>query len=250
MAAVEAAERAATLRQRAEREAGGARFRVATAAHEVDAARAVLARGSRDAAPDAALELTAPVDGVVLRRHFESARPVQAGDPLLEVGDPAAMEVEVDVLSADAVRLREAMRVELVRWGEDRPLLGQVRRIEPGGFTKVSALGVEEQRVWVILELDSPRAEWARLGEAYRVNARFLLREAGDVLRAPASAVFRHEDGEAVFRIDGGRARLTPVRIGISGSGWVEIREGASAGERLVVHPDRELADGARVAAR
>jgi HlyD family secretion protein len=250
MAAVEGAERAATLRQRAEREAGGARFRVATAAHEVDAARAVLARGSRDAAPDAALELTAPVDGVVLRRHFESARPVQAGDPLLEVGDPAAMEVEVDVLSADAVRLREAMRVELVRWGEDRPLLGQVRRIEPGGFTKVSALGVEEQRVWVILELDSPRAEWARLGEAYRVNARFLLREAGDVLRAPASAVFRHEDGEAVFRIDGGRARLTPVRIGISGSGWVEIREGASAGERLVVHPDRELADGARVAAR
>jgi HlyD family secretion protein len=250
MAAVETAERADTARQRAERDAEGARFGLATAAHEIDAARAVLAHGSRDAAGEAALELTAPVAGVVLRRHFESARPVQAGDALLEVGNPAAMEIEVDVLSADAVRLREGMRVELVRWGEERPLLGQVRRIEPGGFTKVSALGVEEQRVWVIVDLDSPRAEWERLGEAYRVNARFLLREAGDVLRAPASAVFRHGDGEAVFRIEDGRARLTPVRTGISGGGAVEIREGLTAGARLVVHPDREMADGARVQAR
>ncbi len=250
MAAVEAAERAETAALRAGREAESARFRLATAGAEVEAAQAVLARGSRDASREAALELVSPVDGVVLRRHFESARPVQAGDPIVEVGDPAALEIEVDVLSADAVRLREGMRVELVRWGEDRPLLGHVARIEPGGFTKVSALGVEEQRVWVIVALDSPRAEWARLGEAYRVNARFVLREAENVARVPSSAVFRYDDGEAVFRIEGGRARLAPVRTGVSGGGWVEVREGLDPGERVVVHPDRELEDEARVEPR
>jgi len=250
MATRENAERADTARLRAEREADGARFRLATAAHEVDAARAVLAHGSRDEAQEAALELTAPAGGVVLRRHFESARPVQPGDALLEIGDPAAMEVEVDVLSSDAVRLREGMRVELVRWGEHHALAGHVRRIEPGAFTKVSALGVEEQRVWVIVDLDSPRAQWARLGEAYRVNARFIVREADAVLRVPVSAVFRHRDGEAVFRLDGGRARLTPVSTGLAGEGWVEIRDGLAADEHVIVHPDRELDDGARVRSR
>jgi len=148
------------------------------------------------------------------------------------------------------VRLREGMRVELLRWGEPRPLQGRVRRIEPGGFTKFSALGVEEQRVWVLVEITSPREEWPRLGEAYRVNARFVLREATDVLRAPASAVFRQANGEAVFRIDGGRARLTPVRTGLQGSGLVEILEGLQANDRLIVHPNRELEDRARVSAR
>src|SRR5690606_32535126 len=134
--AIEDAERAETTRLRAEREAASARFREATAAHEYEAAQAVLTRGSGDRSGEAALELTAPVDGVVLRRSFDSARPVQVGDPLLEIGDPAGLEVEVDVLSADAVRLREGMEVELFRWGGEHPLLGRVRRVEPGGFTK------------------------------------------------------------------------------------------------------------------
>lgn len=247
LVATEAAERAETAYLRAERETASAHFREATAMHEVQAAQAILARDSGEQPYEAALELRAPVAGIVLRRHYESARPVQIGEPLIEIGDPATMEVEVDVLSADAVRLREGMLVELLRWGESRRLLGRVRRVEPGGFTKFSALGVEEQRVWVLVEITSPREEWPRLGEAYRVNARFVLREAADVLRAPASAIFRHAAGEALFRIDGSRARLTPVRTGLQGGGLVEILDGLQANDRLIVHPDRELRDGARV---
>jgi len=244
------AEGAATASLRADRAAASAKFREATARHEVTAAEVVLARGSRDKAGDAALELAAPVSGVVLRQHYESARPVQSGEPLLEIGDPAGLEIEVDVLSADAVRLREGMRVELMRWGKAKPLAGRVRRIEPGGFTKFSALGVEEQRVWVIVEITSPRDEWINLGEAYRVNARFVLNEAADTLRVPASAVFQSDGGDAVFRIDGSRARLAPVRAGLRGGGWVEVLDGLEAGDRVVVHPDRELADGQRVRSR
>ncbi|MBM5812302.1 MAG: HlyD family efflux transporter periplasmic adaptor subunit [Gammaproteobacteria bacterium] len=250
LVAAEAAERMGTEAERAAREAASARFREATAQHAVAAAAAVLERGSGDPTVRAALELTAPVAGVVLRRHFESARPVQAGEPLIEIGDPAGLEVEVDVLSADAVRLREGMRVELLRWGEAQPLAGRVRRIEPGGFTKFSALGVEEQRVWVLVEVTSPRAEWSALGEAYRVNARFVLREKQSVLRAPASAAFRNDGGMAVLRIDGRRARLVPVHSGLQGNGWIEIEAGLQEGDRLVLHPDRELEDGARVALR
>lgn len=250
LVAAEAAERAATEDVRAAREAASARFREATARHEVAAAAAVLERGAGDATQRAALELTAPVAGVVLRRHFESARPVQAGEALIEIGDPGGLEVEVDVLSADAVRLREGMRVELLRWGEVRPLAGRVRRIEPGGFTKFSALGVEEQRVWVLVEITSPREEWPALGEAYRVNARFVLREKRETLRAPASATFRSDGGMAVFRIDGGRARLVPVHTGLQGDGWIEVEDGLREGDRLVLHPDRELEDGARLQVR
>jgi HlyD family secretion protein len=250
LVASESAERAIAVSLRADREAASAKFQEATARHEVTAAEVVLARGSRDQPGTAALELAAPVSGVVLRRHFESARPVQAGEALIEIGDPAGMEVEVDVLSADAVRLREGMAVELLRWGGTPPLAGRVRRVEPGGFTKFSALGVEEQRVWVIVEIASPREEWTSLGESYRVNARFILREAADALRVPASAVFRHAGGPAVFRIDGSRARLTPVRTGIEGEGWAQVEEGLVAGDRVVLHPDRELEDGGRVRIR
>jgi HlyD family secretion protein len=160
------------------------------------------------------------------------------------------MEVEVDVLSADAVRLREGMAVELLRWGGTPPLAGRVRRVEPGGFTKFSALGVEEQRVWVIVEIASPREEWAGLGESYRVNARFILREAADVLRVPSSAVFRDDGNPAVFRIDGSRARLTQIQTGFEGEGWIQVAGGLDEGDRVVLHPDRELGNGGRVRVR
>jgi len=152
--------------------------------------------------------------------------------------------------SPDAVRLRPGMQVELQRWGEEYPLLGEVQRVEPAGFTKFSALGVEEQRVWVIVDITSPREEWASLGDAYRVYARFVLRETPDALRVPASALFRHGDGHAVFRIDGSRARLTPVRIGLRGDGMVEILEGLAEADRVILHPDREIEDGTRVRSR
>lgn len=249
LVAAEAAERAQTSRLQAGREAASARFQLATARHEREAAEAVLAIGS-DGGTTATLALRAPIDGVVLRRHFESARSVQAGEPLLEIGDPAALEVEVDVLSADAVRLAPGMVVELLRWGAPHALAGRVQRVEPGGFTKVSALGVEEQRVWAIVDLDSPRDEWRALGDAYRVDARFLLDRREAVLRLPASALFRDGDHDAVFRVVDGRAALAPVRTGLRGGPWVEIIEGLDAGDEVIVHPDRDLAAGDRVRQR
>lgn len=233
--------------QRSELAAQSARFRHATAQHQWQAARAALTAAGPGGG--AALVLEAPVAGVVLKRNYQSARAVQAGEALLEIGDPAALEVEVDVLSADAVRLQEGRPVELSRWGGGPALAGRVRRVEPGAFTKVSALGVEEQRVWVMVTLSSPREQWERLGEAYRVQARFVLQQADDVLFVPGSAVFRRPDGQgwAVFRIAGGRARLQPVEIGLQGEGRSVITHGLAVGDRVVLHPPRELSDGARV---
>lgn len=248
LVAADAAEHARTARLRAEREAASARFREATAAHELEAALAALGQGGPGNG-EAAMVLSAPVDGVVLRRYFESARPVQVGEPLLEIGDPAGLEVEVDVLSADAVNLRPDMRVELVRWGGPGAIPARVRRVEPGGFTKVSALGVEEQRVWVILALDEADRP-PELGDAYRVHARFILDEQDAAVRVPASALFRHADGLGLFRVERGRARLVPVRVGLQGGGWAAVLEGMEAGDRVIVHPDRELVDGARVRVR
>lgn len=240
-------ERADTERRRAEREATSARFQRATAEHELEAARSVLQHGGR---ADAPLEIQAPITGVVLRRAFESARTVQPGEALLEIGDPAALEIEVETLSGDAVRLREGMAVQLTRWGGEGHLDGRVRRVEPSAFTKVSALGVEEQRVLVYVDIVSPREQWVRLGDAYRVNARFILAESMEVPRVPQSALFRHGDGLAVFVIESGRARLVPVAIGLRGGLWAAVVDGLAEGARVIVHPDRELSDGARVRQR
>lgn len=250
LVAADQAERARTQRILAERALDSARFARATAAHELDMAQAALRFGEGKGDAGKAMTLLAPVSGVLVRRHFESARPVQPGEALLEIGDPARLEAEIEVLSADAVRLREGMAVELLRWGEAQPLQGRVSRIEPGGYTKFSALGVEEQRVWVIVDLLSPPEEWQRLGDAYRVNARFILSRVEDAVRVPTSAVFRHGDGHAVFRADGRRARLTPVRVGLQGGGYTEVAEGLAPGTIVVVHPDRTLEDGDPVRGR
>ena len=247
---VEASEQAESAALRAERVVAAARYRVATGKHELEAARAVLAFDSRSDTQAAVLELRAPAAGLLLRRFYESARPVAPGEVLLEIGDASALEVEVDVLSADAVRITEGMTVELVRWGNDAPLVARVRRIEPGGFTKFSALGVEEQRVWVILDFVDPPPEARRLGDAYRVHARFLLRVAEDVLHAPSSAIFRHESGHAAFTIAEGRAQRVEVELGIVGGGSTEIRSGLEEGAPVIVHPARELEDGVRVRLR
>jgi HlyD family secretion protein len=205
---------------------------------------------SRRRASRGGLELRAPVAGVVLKRESESARVVHAGDPILEIGDPRALEIEVDVLSADAVRLATGMRVRIERWGESNPLEARIKRIEPVAFTKISALGVEEQRVWVIAELLAPRSDWTRLGDGYRVNARFVLWEADDVLQVPTAGLFRQGEGWALFRAVDGRARLTPVEIGQRGALQTELRRGIEVGASVIVHPDRELADGTRIEPR
>lgn len=252
MVSREALERALSQRERSALEAQSARFREATARHQWAAAQAALQAEDPDAATRLRpIALRAPVDGVILKRHVQSERPVQPGEALLEIGNnPHALEVEVDVLSTDAVRLRPGMRVALLRWGGTPALQGEVRRIEPQAFTKVSAL--EEQRVWVVIDLLQPAQDGTGLGEGFRVHARFVLRESADTLHLPAGAVFRSgsggaESGWAVFRIDNGRARLQPVEIGLQGEGRVEILSGLQAQDRVVLHPSRDLTDGSRV---
>ncbi|ACL72561.1 efflux RND transporter periplasmic adaptor subunit [Thioalkalivibrio sulfidiphilus] len=246
-----ALDRAATELDQAEALTRSARFRVQTAIAQRDAAQAVLAHSNgQDPDAFAVLELRSPVNGLVLRRHFESARVVQPGEPILEIGDPGRLEVAVDVLSADAVRIEPGMRVIFERWGETRALEGRVRRVEPTGFTKISALGVEEQRVWVIADITSAHEDWARLGDGYRVNARFVLWESDDVLRVPTSALFRHQGDWAVFVLEDGRARLRTVGIGRRGAIHSEAGAGLEAGERVVVHPDRDISDGVRLRLR
>ncbi|RLK50502.1 HlyD family secretion protein [Alkalispirillum mobile] len=228
-----------------------ARYRVNTARADLEDARLALAfAGERDAAAPDVIELTAPVSGEVLARHFESARVVQPGEPILEVADTRALEVEVEVLSADAVRIRPGMPVSLQRWGGEPALAGVVRRVEPRGFTKFSALGVEEQRVLVIVDFVTAPEQWAALGDGYRVNAEFELDRREGVTRVPVSALFRDGEDWAVFVVDAGRARVRAVERGLRGGGVVEVRSGLEPGEQVIVHPDRELSEGHRVRVR
>lgn len=251
MLSAAAGEQADTGLRQAELAAQSARFRATTAAHQLAAAQALLQQAAPGAGGPGTLLLRAPASGVVLQRPVESARAVAAGTPLLEVGDPTALEVVVDVLSADAARLRPGMPVALERWGDGPALQAQVLRVEPAAFTKVSALGVEEQRVWVVLDLLTPVTERSSLGVGYRVLARFVLDQVDDTLWVPSGAVFRQDsaqgEGWAVFRMEAGRARLQPVTLGLQGEGRTQVREGLQAGQRVVLHPPRDLHDGQRV---
>jgi HlyD family secretion protein len=184
----------------------------------------------------------------VLRVLQESAGVVQAGAPLLEVGNPEVLELVVDLLTTDAVRVQPGTPVAIQRWGGDRPLAARVREIEPSAFTKLSALGVEEQRVNVIAVLTEPRP--AALGDGFRIEARLVLWEGRDVLKVPQGAAFRRGDGWAVFRVDSGRARLTEVQLGHRGETEVEILGGLEVGAEVAVHPGDRVKDGVRVEAR
>ncbi|MGQ9686269.1 MAG: efflux RND transporter periplasmic adaptor subunit, partial [Thiobacillaceae bacterium] len=167
----------------------------------------------------------------------------------LEIGNPQALEVEVEVLSTQAVRIEPGARVLLERWGGP-PLEARVRLVEPAGFTKVSALGVEEQRVRVIVDITAPRETWQTLGDGYRVDARFVLWEAPNVLQVPASSLFRHDDGWAVFVVEAGRAHLRKVELGQRAGLAAQILSGLTAGEQVVAHPDDRIRDGIRVRPR
>jgi HlyD family secretion protein len=245
----EALEQAATHSREADAQLRSAEFAVEVAHYELEAAQTAL-QYSFGSDEDASLEtvaLRAPIASRVLQIHRESEGVLATGEALLEIGDPAALEVAVDVLSADAVRIQPGTRVELLRWGGSQVLEAVVRTTEPTGFTHISALGVEEQRVWVIADLVSPRSDWEQLGDGYRVEARFILWHADDVLQVPTSALFRHNDSWAVFTIDAGKARLTMVSTG-RGNGLVtQIVNGIVAGERVILHPDDRIADGVRV---
>jgi HlyD family secretion protein len=226
-----------------------AQFNVEVARADLEAARTALRYSLADDARTrpVTVDLQAPVASRVLRVNHESEGVVAAGEALIEIGDPDRLEVAVDVLSQDAVRIRPRSRVLFYRWGGDTPLEGVVRTVEPAGFTKISALGVEEQRVWIIADLVSPRDRWRSLGDGYRVEAHFILWQNRDVLQAPASALFHHDDHWTIFVVENGRARLRRVEIGHRNGLVAEIVSGLRAGERVILHPDDRIEDGVRV---
>ncbi|MGD8589829.1 MAG: efflux RND transporter periplasmic adaptor subunit [Chromatiales bacterium] len=227
-------------------------FAVDVAGHELEAARTALQFTGTEPAvdPTEIVQVRAPVDGKVLKLHQECEGVVERGQPLLEIGDTATLEVETDVLSADAVRIRPGMRVLFERWGGDEPLEGRVRRIEPVGFTKISALGVEEQRVLVISDFISPPRQWRELGDGYRVESRFILWQAEKALQIPASALFRVDGDWAVFVLQDDLAITRRVSIGRRNGLSAQIIQGLSLGERVITHPDKSIEDGSRVKIR
>jgi HlyD family secretion protein len=233
----------------AQETATAAAFAVRAATSELQRAEARLAP-SRPEASGRVVSVTAPVEGVVLKRLRESETVVPAGDPLLEVGDLVSLVIVADLLSTDAVRARAGARAIVEQWG-GKPLEARVRRIEPAGFMKISALGVEEQRVNVVLDFvePSPPAR-AALGDGYRVEVRVVIWESPSVLKVPTSALFRHGEKWAVYRVDGGRARRTLVELGHQTAQYAEVRSGLAEGVRVILHPGDTLVDGARVRER
>lgn len=232
----------------AQEAARAAAYAAATAEAEVARAEARL-RPATGRAPDT-VSLEAPIDGVVLKRLRESESVVPAGEPLVEIGDPRNLEIVSDLLSTDAVRVSRDARVLIVEWGGDDALEARVRRVEPAGFTKISALGVEEQRVNVIMDFQDPAEAWSELGDAFRVEVRVVTWESDRVLKVPTSALFRVGDAWAVYAIDQGRARRTEVAIGHRNGQEAEVMSGLSEGAVVIVHPSDTLEDGARVEPR
>ncbi len=228
------------------RELEAARLVARAAGFEAAAAKAALL-AAESGGGEALTVVRCPVAGRVLKVVEESERAVVAGTPLLEVGDPSKLEIVLDVLSRDAVRVRPGARMWLEEWGGPEALPATVRLVEPSAFTKLSALGVEEQRVHVVGDVANPPAG---LGDGFRVEARIVVDEAKDVVRAPASALFRKGDGWAVFAVVEGRARLRPVETGLANRTHVEIRRGLAAGDSVVLHPSDRVADGGRLKAR
>lgn len=225
-----------------------ARFRAQSAAAEVKRAQAgLIALEIRRNQGGKVVSLRAPGPCRILRVFEKSERVVPAGTPLVVLSNPNKIEIVVDLLSADAVKVQPGAAVIIENWGGPQPLRARVRTVEPYGFTKVSALGIEEQRANVIADfVDSPDG----LGDGYRVDARIVIWESARVLKAPASALFRSGPSWAVFAVEGGRARLVPVEVGHRNALEAEITKGIDEGAELILHPANDLKDGARVAPR
>jgi len=242
-----------------EEELRTARFAEEVARFELEQAQAALLRSrphAGEATEHSHFEIPSPslpASGVVfhvLRVLQESEAVVTAGTPLIELGDLSDLEVEIDVLSSDAVKIPPHAKVLLEQWGGDEPLLARVRLVEPSGRTKVSALGVEEQRVNVIADFPDRDKIPEALGDGFRVEAKIIIWEKDGVLKVPTSALFRHGDGWAVFRVEDGRAALRPVKVGKKNGLAAEVVEGLTNHDAVVVHPSDKVADGVQVIRR
>jgi HlyD family secretion protein len=226
-----------------------AEFAAASATHQLEMAQARLIPASATGG-GRPVAVRAPLDGVVFKRVRESESVVGAGEPLLEMGDPVKLEIVSDLLSTDAVKVRPGAQVRVEHWGGDHPLHARVRRVEPSGFMKISALGVEEQRVNVVMDFDDPLEAWSALGDNYRVEVRIVVWEGRSELQVPTSSLLRRGDDWAVFVVEGSRARLRTVVIGRRNGQAAQVLSGLREGERVVLHPSDTITDGSRVAPR
>jgi HlyD family secretion protein len=248
---VQALERAESFMRVTERDLRAAEAQDHAAEHELDQARALLARYHNGANPiPEAWNITAPVPGLVLKIVQESETIAQPGAPIMEIGDPRDLEIVVDVLSTDAVEIRPGADVVIENWGGQGVLAGHVRRVEPAAFTKISTLGVEEQRVNVLVDISSPPEQWASLGDAYRVDTRIIVFTQDNATIVPAGALFRRGETWHVFVVDDGRAQVRAVTLLRRSGRLVAIAEGLAPGERVIVYPSDRITSGARVEAR
>lgn len=247
LVATQAADQARVAESTARNDFEALRFRLQAATADVAQARAGLMQGGAGPASGRALELRAPVDSSVLRIPDRSERVVAGGATLMTLGDLRQLEVLIEMLSTQAVLVRSGMPVVLDGWGGATPLQARVTRVEPYAFTKISALGVEEKRVNVILALDQRPPS---LGDGYRLTAHVVTWHAPDVLRIPAGALFRCDQDWCVYALDGSRVRRTVVEIGERNQDLAEVRKGLAVGDTVVVYPASEVADGIRVRQR
>jgi HlyD family secretion protein len=233
-----------------------AQFATQIADHELELARAAMVHANRandsedTDAEDWRIQIVSPIQGHVLRVFQESSAVVPAGTPLMEVGDLRRLEIVVDVLSSDAVKITAGDSVLLEEWGGDDALNGRVRLVEPSGFTKISALGVEEQRVNVIVDLMDDFDQRRSLGDNFRVEARIIVDRADQVLTVPNGALFRDGDQYAVFVVENGRAKLRHVKVGRRGKFELEVTEGLVESEKVIVYPTDKVHDGVAISER
>lgn len=247
-----ARDQARLAREAAQQALRAAQAQQAAADHALGEARAALQRSqpSRDAGSLGLWSLTSPVTGRVLKLHKESAEPVTAGAPLLEIGDTGALEAVVDVLSGDAPRIPPGAPVQLATGRNQPPLAGTVARIEPQAFTKISALGIEEQRVNVTVALAAKAEDLQRLGDGFRVDARITLSAQDGALLVPSAALVRQGDGWRVFVVEGGQARARAVTFKDRHADSAWVQDGLKAGETVVLYPGNAMTDGQRVKTR
>ncbi len=247
-------EQAESAYRAAKHASAAARSAVEVARFELEQARAAFQRfdvekGSPDS-EDWHFVIRSPLSGHVLRVHEKSSRVLQPGEPVMEVGDSTALEMRIDVLSQEAVKIRQGQRVVVGHWGGGSTLEGRVRKIEPSAYTKISALGVDEQRVDVIADFETLPGEGEVLGDGYRIEARIVIWESKDALQVPTGALFREGEQWAVFRVDGDRARKVVIEIGSDNGDFAEVVSGLSVGDRVVLHPGDRIEEGIPLAPR
>jgi HlyD family secretion protein len=251
--AKEGFDQAEHLERMAAEELRASQFSVKVAQFELEQAKAALSRSQTSQSAQQKLEsfvIRSPIAGRLLRVFQESAGPVTPGTKLMEVGDPTDLEIEIDVLSSDAAKIKPGARVMLEHWGGPEALQGRVRLVEPSGFLKLSALGVEEQRVYVIVDFLEPPMKRITLGDAFRVDARIVIWEGDNVLKVPTGALFRTQGEWAVFQIVNNRATLTKVKLGKQNGLEAEVLEGLRADESVVLHPSDRIKEGIKLKAR